>query len=410
MHPQPYWLFISWQRPFKQNGIITNYSLNFDGVIVYHGLNVTFNKTGLLVFSQHTLQLTACTKVGCANSDTKTVYTAEAPPENIAAPVVTILDAHSAEVRWEKPGSENGIMRGYQVLVAEKTSHADVAVFNASSDQFDVIVMNLTAGTLYVFRINAINGGGATRSPPTTRRTAESSPEGIPPPDVRGLSPYSILATIQEPRLPNGHIIRYELFEVVGRNETVVLNGSLRNYTKTGLLPYTKHRFRSKVCTAKGCGSSGIGTGFTLEIAPNGTVLLNVAILNSTSVSASWTIIDTPNGNVSYDLVVYGEFLVEGSSSFETENTSRVVAIVYHPAHKVLFTSLLPYTLFRFQVNASNSAGFVLSNVVNNMTKEGGTLCKEHFLDAIAIFLLLEMAYNDVNLFHAYIVKKKHGF
>ena len=137
MYPQPYWLFISWQRPFKQNGIITNYSLNFDGVIVYHGLNVTFNKTGLLVFSQHTLQLTACTKVGCANSDTKTVYTAEAPPENIAAPVVTILDAHSAEVRWEKPGSENGIMRGYQVLVAKNTSHAYVAVFNASSDQFD---------------------------------------------------------------------------------------------------------------------------------------------------------------------------------------------------------------------------------------------------------------------------------
>lgn len=373
MYRQPYSLFVSWRRPFKQNGIITNYSLNFDGAIAYHGLNLTFNKTGLGVFSPHKLQLTACTKIGCADSNTITVYTAEIPPENITAPDVTILDAHSADVRWEKPGSENGIMRGYQVLVAKNTSHADVAVFNASRDRFDLTVTNLTAGTWYVFRINAVNGGGATRSPPTTERTVESSPEGIPPPDVRGLSPYSILATIQEPRLPNGHIIRYELFEV--GLEKPVLNGSLKNYTKTGLLPYTPHSFRSKVCTAKGCGTSAIGTGFTLEIAPNGSVLLNVTILNSTSVLASWTIIHTPNGNVSYDLMVHGEFLVEGSSSFETENTSRVVASVYHPGDKVLFTSLLPFTLFRFQVNASNSAGFLLSNVVYDTTQQGGRWC-----------------------------------
>lgn len=267
----------------------------------------------------------------------------------------------------------NGIMLGYQVLLTKQGAPGtDLTVYNVTKDQFSLTIVNLTAGTWYFFRINAFNGGGGTLSASTRRRTVESSPEDIPKPDVRGLSPYSILVTIRKPRLPNGNITRYELFEVVGLNETVVLNGTSLNYTKTGLSPYTPYYFRSKACTVQGCGSSPIGYGFTLETAPNGTVSLNVSILNSTSALARWTGVHTPNGIVYYNLSVYGEFFVEGSSSFETENVSRVVASVRHPGREVLYSSLLPYASFRFQINASNSVGFILSNIVEGTTGEGG--------------------------------------
>jgi usherin len=262
-------------------------------------------------------------------------------------------------------------MRGYQILVNAIGSPSwEMRSINATAEQRLLVVTNLTAGTRYAFRLKAINGGGATLSSPTIRRTVESSPEDIPPPWIRGLSPYSILVTILEPGLPNGNITRYELYKVNGRNEVIVLNGTSKNFTESGLTPYTQYFFRSRICTAKGCGSSVVGNGTTLEATPNGTVSLNISILNSTSVLAEWSPVHTPNGIVFYNLIVDGEFLVQGS--FEVENDTRAVARVVHPRQEMLFTQLLPYASFLFQINASNTAGYVLSNIVQGRTGQGG--------------------------------------
>ena len=346
------------------------YRLSVNNTQVYVGLNQTYNQTGLGVYTRHVIKLTACTKIGCASSAPKAFYTAEIPPQGVSPPGVQILGAHRAEVTWKEPETRNGVIRGYQILVTGSRSW-ETLVINATADQRFVEITNLTAGTWYSFRLKAINGGGATISSPTKRRTVESSPEDIPPPRIRGLSPHSILVTILEPRLPNGNITRYELHELIGRDEIPVLNEtSIMNYTKSGLTPYTRYYFRTTVCTAKGCGSSAIGNGTTLEATPNGTVSLNMTIVNSTSVLAQWSPVHTPNGIVYYNLVVSGEFLIHGT--FMTENDTRLVARVVHPLQEMLFTELLPYTSFLFQINASNSAGYILSNIVQGRTEQGG--------------------------------------
>ncbi|XP_028396319.1 LOW QUALITY PROTEIN: usherin-like [Dendronephthya gigantea] len=368
----PHSLLISWGVPRKPNGVINQYRLTINNTEVYGGLNQTFNQTGLGVYTRHVIQMTACTKIGCASSEPETFYTAEIPPQGLSPPGVRILGAHRAEVTWKEPGIRNGIIRGYQILVTGGHSW-ETLVLNGTADQRLIEITNLTAGTWYSFRLKAINGGGATISLPTRRRTVESSPEDIPPPLVRGLSPYSILVTILEPRLPNGNITRYELHEVIGRDEVPVLNEtSIMNYTKDGLTPYTRYYFRTTACTAKGCGSSVVGNGTTLEATPNGTVSLNVTIVNSTSARAQWSPVHTPNGIVYYNLVVSGEFLIHGT--FTTENDTRVVARVVHPLQEMLFTELLPFTSFVFQINASNSAGYILSNIVQGRTGQGAPL------------------------------------
>ncbi len=369
----PYYLFISWLEPRRPNGVITEYTLTINDTEVYRDLNRTFNQTGLAVYSRHVIQLTACTAINCTSDAPAVFYTAEIPPQGVSPPDVRILGAHRAEVTWLEPAIINGRMRGYQILVNAIGSPSwEMITKNATAKDRKAEITNLTAGTWYIFRLKAINGGGATLSLPTRRRTVESSPEDIPPPWIRGLSPYSILVTILEPGLPNGNITRYELYEVFGRNEVIVLNGTLKNYTKHGLTPYTRYYFRSTICTAKGCGSSVIGNGTTLEATPNGTVSLNISIINSTSVLAKWSPVHTPNGIVFYNLIADGEFLVEGTSTIKVENDTRVVASVVHPRQEILFTKLLPYTSFLFQINASNTAGYVLSNKVRDKTGQGG--------------------------------------
>lgn len=336
-------------------------------------MNTTFNLTGLAVYTRHVILLTACTKINCTQGASTVFYTAEIPPQGVRAPSVRILGAHSAEVTWSEPAIINGRIRGYQIL-AISIGHPKQQriIVNATADRRVVQIRNLTAGTIYVFRLIAINGGGRTASSPTRGRTVESSPDEIPPPYIRGLSPYSIEVAILEPGLPNGNITRYELYKVLDGSESLVMNETTNynNYTEDGLKPYTAYSFRSRICTAKGCGSSLVGTGTTLEASPNGTVSLNVTVINSTSVRAQWTLVQTPNGIVFYNLIVSGEFLIPGT--FDVENDTRVVTSVVHPGREILFVGLLPYTSFVFQVNASNTAGHVLSNSVGGRTGQGG--------------------------------------
>lgn len=325
------------------------------------------------MYTRHVIELTACTKIGCARSVPVIIFTAELPPQGVNPPGVRILGAKRAEVTWKEPLIKNGKILCYQIIVnaiSRPTLHT--IVLNATADQRLAEIFNLTAGVLYSFRLKTINGGGATTSSATFRRTKESSPENIPAPKIRGLSPYSIIVTILDPGLPNGNITRYELYKVVGPAEHLVLNGTEKVYNESGLEPYTQYYFRSKICTAKGCGSSVVGNGFTLEAAPNGSVILNVSLLNSTTAHAFWSSVHSPNGILYYNLVVQGLFLILGSSGYHVENDTRMVAWVQHPVGELTYTGLLPYTSFTFQINASNSVGFLLSNVVLRKTAQGG--------------------------------------
>ena len=340
--------------------------------MVYSGTSNNFTIQALQVYTEYTLQLTACTRIGCAQGPQVRIRTGELPPEGVKTPTVFVRGRTVVEVSWEEPSTPNGEIIRYEVLFATNdVLSAYVSKFNATPDVFNTIVKNLTAGTKYYVRVRPFTGGGGTFSNATHVTTHEDVPDDIPAPTVVALSPYALFVIMLPPDKPNGVITRYELYQDSITNP--VLNETqLTNYTADGFTPYSRHTFRVRACTAQGCAYGAQAVAFTQEIAPNGTVTLSASVRNATAVNARWTRVAVPNGRLFYNLMVNGKFIVHGSVELRTEQRVETAISVEEAEKDFIYNGLLPFSTYTFWVNASNSIGFVLSNNVTDSTPEGG--------------------------------------
>ena len=357
-----------WAEPRFPNGIIILYNLTLDGRLVYSGADQNFTISNLEVYTDYTLQLTACTRIGCAQGPAVTIKTGELPPEGVGLPTVRVRGPRKVEVSWNIPSRPNGEIVRYEVMFATiDVLGAYVSKFNATPNVTETLISNLTAGTRYYVRVRHFSGGGGTFSDAVQVTTHEDVPDNIPAPIVLALSPYALFVIMLPPGEPNGNVTRYELYQ----NSDLVLNVTrLTNYTANGLTPYSRHTFRVRACTVVGCSFGEEVVAFTDEIAPNGTVILTASILNATAVNASWTAVAIPNGRLFYNFKILGRFVVPGS--FDLIIDERVGISVEEANKNFIYNGLLPFSNYTFWVNASNSVGFVLSNNVTDSTPEGG--------------------------------------
>lgn len=366
---------MSWPEPVHPNGIITLYNLTLDGRLVYSGAQNNFTISNLQVYTEYTLQLTACTRIGCALGPAVRMRTGELPPQGVQTPTVLVRGRREVEVSWQIPTILNGQIIRYEVLFATRDDlSAYVSKFNATPNVFNTVIGNLTAGTLYYVRVRPFTGGGGTFSNASQVRTHEDVPDDIPAPTVVALSPYALHVIILPPGKPNGIITRYELYQDSISNP-VVNETQLTNYTASGFTPYSRHTFRVRACTAQGCAYGAEAIAFTKEIAPNGTVTLTASIRNATAVNARWTAVAVPNGRLFYHLMVRGRFIVPGSVDLRTEERVETGISGEEAENDLIYNGLLPFNNYTFWVNASNSVGFVLSNNVFGSTPEGGKSC-----------------------------------
>lgn len=363
---------MSWAEPIHPNGIILLYNLTLEGQLVYSGTDKNFTISNLQVYTEYALQLTACTRIGCAQGPVTRIRTGELPPEGVKTPRVLVRGRTEVEVGWEPPSTPNGLVVRYEVLFATSdVLSAYVSKFNATPNTFNTVIRNLTAGTLYYVRVRPFTGGGGTFSNASQVRTHEDVPDDIPAPKVVALSPYALFVIILPPEKPNGIITRYELYQD-SISDPVLNETQLANYTASGFTPYSRHTFRVRACTAQGCAYGAEAVAFTKEIAPNGTVTLTASIRNATAVNARWTRVAVPNGRLFYNLMVAGRFIVPGSVDLRTEDRVETGISVEEAEKDFIYNGLLPFTNYTFWVNASNSVGFILSNNVTGSTPEGG--------------------------------------
>ena len=363
---------MSWAEPVHPNGIILLYNLTLEGQLVYSGTDKNFTISNLQVYTEYALQLTACTRIGCAQGPVTRIRTGELPPEGVKTPRVLVRGRTEVEVGWEAPITPNGFVVRYEVLFATSdVLSAYVSKFNATPNTFSTVIRNLTAGTLYYVRVRPFTRGGGTFSNASQVRTHEDVPDDIPAPKVVALSPYALFVIILPPEKPNGIITRYELYQD-SISDPVLNETQLANYTASGFTPYSRHTFRVRACTAQGCAYGAEAVAFTKEIAPNGTVTLTASIRNATAVNARWTRVAVPNGRLFYNLMVGGRFIVPGSVDLRTEDRVETGISVEQAEKDFIYNSLLPFSNYTFWVNASNSVGFILSNNVTGSTPEGG--------------------------------------
>eukprot|EP00794_Sanderia_malayensis_P020024 gene20024-21985_t len=366
----PYYLIISWKPPLRPNGIIILYQIYINGVTkhVNSGNQFTYNVTGLLVYTSYSVKLSACNNIACI-SVTTSVFTGQLPPSGVHPPQLRVLGSRRIDVTWQSPDVLNGVISKYEVETAVGSSRNFTIAFTARPDLFHTVLANMTPGTQYQVRMVAFTAGGGTTSLPSTATTLESAPEDIPKPVVIPVS-YSVLnVTMQVPLKPNGVIIYYVLLE----DDSVVMNSTVLRYQGTGFRPYSRHTYRTRACTAKGCGESDLAVAFTLDAQPVGNVVLVANALSSRSFRANWTAVQTPNGIIRYSLMAHGEFYinVDATGMPITYETHRVTKVLYNGSlanSSYTYVGILPYTNYTIHVNASNRAGYLLSNNVTFST------------------------------------------
>ncbi|XP_077967518.1 usherin-like isoform X1 [Styela clava] len=352
---------LSWHEPNQPNGKITSYTLLHNSTMVYTGNATQHTIDGLATFQQQRFKLEACTKAGCNSSKEVTIYSAQLPPGHVDAPMLSILGPNAIELRWLEPAILNGIFQRYVVYLSKVKGDLGDVVYNSTEPSLECELHELLAGMEYFITLKACTGGGCKQSTSSPIRTTESVPEDIPAPTVISRSPFSFDVTWHEPKKPNGIIKNYTLyFDYEPRYTTK--EPSARHIEK--LTPYSRHYFRVQACTVQGCAFSTLIENRTMESKPEGKVVVSVTIVNSREIDTKWNMPVRQNGIMNYSVSCTGLFFKNHAKrDFREVHEKRILHIGGKADQWIRIEGLLPYTDYVVQVNASNSKGFVISNM-----------------------------------------------
>ncbi|XP_077569166.1 usherin [Stigmatopora nigra] len=346
-------LFVTWKPPAWPNGVIKQYQLYQNNQMVYSGKERRHNITGLGIYTAHVLLLSACTAAGCTNSSKVTKLTSQLPPGSLRAPTLTLLDSRTILVEWTRPSRVNGVLNSYSIFVSEGGEEHAV-VHNSSVLVEEHTLRNLTPGMAYNITVVACTGGGCTQSPSAQVVTEESTPEDVPAPLVTALSPHALNVSWTAPATPNGILTSFGLW----MNGVLISNisSSQSFLVVKELSPWSKHILRLQACTARGCGKGPMVEANTLEMAPAGPVLLELANQSSRSLRARWTAPPSPNGYMRYTL------------HYKSEDGDAMLDGGTEASRWLTLTDLHPYTSYSFWVEGCNTRGCVESSVLNATT------------------------------------------
>ncbi|AWP01780.1 putative usherin-like [Scophthalmus maximus] len=348
--PSPSALYVTWEPPARPNGGITEYLLYHNNQMVYRGKDRQRSITGLGVYSTHVFLLSACTSVGCTNSSQVTMVTSQLPPGPLQAPNLTLLDSRTILVEWTRPSQVNGILEFYSIFLSHDGARP-VLAYNSTELFEDHTLRDLTPGTTYTITLAACTGGGCTFSPPSQAQTEESTPENVPAPLVTPLSPYALNISWTPPHTPNGIITSFGVW----LDGVLIVNSSSsqRFFVVEGLPPWSRHLLRLQACTAQGCGKGPMVEMRTLEMAPEGPILLELTNQSSRSVRARWTAPPRPNGNLNYTLY-YKSIGTTNNGDGRLDGSTAV-------GSWLSVTDLQPYTNYSLWIRGCNTQGCVES-------------------------------------------------
>ncbi|KAI5940642.1 Usherin [Manis javanica] len=356
-------LSLSWNLPRKANGIITQYSLYMDGMLIYSGNGNNYTATDLAVFTPHQLVLSACTHVGCTNSSPVILYTSQLPPEHVDSPILTILDSRTVYVQWKQPRKVNGILERYLLYISNHTPEFAIwdVIYNSSELFQDHMLRDLFPGNRYLIKLGACTRGGCTVSAASDARTDENVPKGVPAADAHSYSPHSFNVSWTEPEYPNGVITSYGLY----LDGILIHNSSELSCHASGLAPWSLHSFRVQACTAKGCALGPLVENRTLEAPPKGTVNAFVQTDGSRKAHVRWTAPFQPNGHLTYSILFTGIFYADqADKNYTLLNGTQVMHSSEETNLWVLIDGLVPFCNYTVQVNVSNSQGSLISDPV----------------------------------------------
>ena len=352
---------VSWSVPRSPNGNILRYNVSqllngtFISILPHNNLGLAMMQTviGLTPYTSYTFIVTACTFRGCSSGPSASTRTLQAPPQGVHPPTVIVVNSRTIDVDWWQPSILNG------VIVRYKLFRDSILRYSGLLTQFRD--SNLTPNTMYTYTIEAVTGGGGTNSTRVYRRTPESTPEGIPLPNIAAISSTQLRVSWQAPSRPNGIITNYSLIynepnsDIFTKPALLALAGTIGN-----LKPYTLYEVRVQACTVKGCGSGDRATSRTLEAAPTGQGPPTLVTRSSSIIELSWRPPTLPNGIITRYEVTRKE-------------VNAVLSYIIYSGISLSYidTGLMAYTVYQYKVKSRNSAGSVESQWVSARTRSG---------------------------------------
>ena len=272
-----------------------------------------------------------------------------AVPIGVQAPIVSQVESRRLTVYWDPPLQPNGVITLYQLFVE------DVLRFSGTVNS--TIIDNLEPFTEYSFFIQACTNIGCSNSSASTGQTLPDSPMGLAAPNLTVLSPSSIQANWDEPDMPNGVILRFELRRLFGpelSQSEIEFSGLGLETTVTGLEPNTLYSFQLFVFNGGGFASSSVVDALTLEDIPDGIIAPDADPINATAVLVSWSPPSQPNGDiVQYMLYQNGTLIFSGLELSYTVG------------------ALQPFTYYSYSISACTVRGCGSSNQSTVQTFEG---------------------------------------
>ncbi|KAF7657915.1 hypothetical protein LDENG_00020320 [Lucifuga dentata] len=260
----------------------------------------------LLPYQTYTIQVVACTSVGCSASGMPQYFrTLPAPPEGVPAPHLYSDTPTSVLLSWGAPESTNGPLERWLVERRRVGTSQVSTVGYLPPDPPPLSFLDsssaLSPWTTYQYRLVLHNQAGSTTGPWVKVTTRASRPAGLIPPKVRVLGPDSLQVTWSPPLIPNGEIHGYEIRLPEPRIFHDSGNASELNVTVTDLVPYTNYSVTILACSkggghVGGCTESPPTAATTLPTIPQGLATLAVVAVSESFLAISWQPANRPNG------------------------------------------------------------------------------------------------------------------
>ncbi|XP_033110841.1 usherin-like [Anneissia japonica] len=333
-------IVLNWNEPLYPNGIITSYIIRRDGIEIYRGIGNSFSdRNGIQPYQHYNYILSACTRVGCADSISVVAATLQAKPEGVSNPIVTPVSDTSMRVTWVEPTSPNGVLQDYKIYL----TGVELPIYVTAPNRFEYMHRDLTPFTRYEYTLEACTEAGCTASNPVAGMTLEGVPAGLSPPIHVVISSSILELYWSEPEFPNGDISTYRLYR---QNQLIYVgNGSVYMYINSGLSPNTRYAYILQAATSAGSVNSSEYIVQTPQSTPEGIPAPTLSVVSATQIRATWTAPVYPNGNIA----AYGVVVMSGSPQQFTRFSGLTQSF--------LLTGLEPYTQYNVRVQVCNNGG-----------------------------------------------------
>ncbi|XP_040841245.1 usherin [Ochotona curzoniae] len=353
---------ISWTEPEYPNGVITGYGLYLDGVLIHNSSALSCQTSGFAPWSLHSFRVQACTAKGCALGPLVKNRTLEAPPEGTVNVFVKTHGSREAYVRWEAPVRPHGRLT-YSVIFSGifyanqaggnyTLLHGTRILHSSEESNLWVLIDGLVPFSNYTVQVNASNSRGSLTSEPAEIALPPGAPDGVLPPRLSSATPTSLQVVWSTPARNNAPgSPRYQL-QMRPANSTngwlelfSIPSASLSSQVRD-LQPYTGYEFRLVASNGFGSTHSSWISFMTAEDKPGPMGPPILQDVKSRMMLVTWQQPPKCNGVIShYNLYQHGHLYLRMPG-----NVTNATVL-----------DLLPYTAYKFQVEACTAAGCSLS-------------------------------------------------